>query len=205
MKNLITSGLLLFTLLSSVVGFTSCSSNDVEPLTLSEQEKATLQFMREEEKLAHDVYQYFHEKYGLNMFGNIASSEQTHMDAVLTIMVKYGVADLASNQKGVFINITLQKLYNDLIAKGETSLANALTVGATIEDLDIKDLNDGISATANIDIDNLYEKLKCGSKNHMRAFTSQLSIEGVSYLPQFISKEQFSEIINGAHQQCGRM
>ena len=196
---------MLFTLLSSVVGFTSCSNLDVEQPTLSDQEKATLQFMREEEKLAHDVYQYFYEKYRLNIFGNIASSEQTHMDAVLAIMVKYGVADVASNQKGVFNNIILQKLYTDLIAKGEISLANALTVGATIEDLDIKDLNDGIAATANVDIDNLYEKLKCGSKNHMRAFTSQLSVEGVSYLPQFISKDQFSEIINGAHQQCGRL
>ena len=205
MKNLIISGFLFFTLLSSIVGFTSCSNNDVEPLTLSDQEKATLQFMREEEKLARDVYQYFHEKYRLNMFGNIASSEQTHMDAVLAIMVRYGVADLASDQKGVFNNTTLQKLYIDLIAKGETSLANALTVGATIEDLDIKDLNAGIAATANVDIDNLYEKLKCGSKNHMRAFTSQLSVEGVTYLPQFISKEQFSEIINGEHQQCGRI
>lgn len=196
---------MLFTLLSSVVGFTSCSNNDVEPLTLSDQEKATLQFMREEEKLARDVYQYFHEKYGLNIFGNIASSEQTHMDAVLTIMVKYGVADLASNQKGVFINTTIQKLYNDLITQGETSLGEALKVGATIEDLDIKDLNEGLAATTNADITNLYEKLKCGSRNHMRAFTSQLGFQQISYSPQFISRELYNEIISGNHEPCGRM
>lgn len=205
MKNLITSGLLLFTLLSSVVGFTSCSKNNVEPLTLSDQEKATLQFMREEEKLARDVYQYFHEKYGLNIFGNIASSEQTHMDAVLAIMVKYGIEDSAASQKGVFNTPTLQKLYSDLVAQGEASLSEALRIGATIEDLDIKDLNEGLAATANADITSLYEKLKCGSRNHIRAFISQLNIQQASYSPQFISNELYLEIIGGNHEPCGRM
>lgn len=207
MKNLFISSFWLFAMFSSVMSFSSCSKNNVENpiLSLSDQEKATLRFMREEEKLARDVYVYFHTKYGLNIFGNITSSEQTHMDAVLAVMAKYGIEDSAANQKGVFNNSTLQKLYYDLVAQGETSLGEALKVGATIEDLDIKDLNEGLAATTNADITNLYEKLKCGSRNHMRAFTSQLGFQQISYSPQFISKELYNEIISGNHEPCGRM
>jgi hypothetical protein len=160
--------------------------------------------MREEEKLARDVYQHFFEKYKLNIFGNITSSEQMHMDAVLTVMVKYNVPDLASSQKGVFTNTDLQKLYHSLITQGEASLAGALTVGAIIEDVDIRDLTAGIATTSNVDIQQLYNNLACGSRNHMRAFSSQLNLQGISYTPLFISEEKYNEIINGEHEQCGR-
>lgn len=205
MKNLILSSFWLFAMFSSIMSFSSCNKNQVETPVLSDQEKETLRFMREEEKLARDVYTFFHTKYGLNIFGNITSSEQTHMDAVLALMAKYGIEDSAASQAGVFNNSVLQKLYYDLIAQGETSLSEALKVGATIEDLDIKDLNKGLAATANADIASLYEKLNCGSRNHMRAFTSQLASLQISYSPQFISKELYNEIISGSHESCGRL
>lgn len=208
MKNLMISSMTLFALLFGSIGFTSCdeSNDDILPdtvLTLTEDEKANLLFMREEEKLARDVYLYFHEKYGLNIFSNIASSEQTHMDAVLTIMEKYGVEDLASSELGVFTNATLQQLYNDLIAQGNASLTDALRAGATIEDVDIRDLDNVIEATTKADLMNMYKMLECGSRNHMRAFTSNLDSQGVTYAPQFISQEQYDEIINGEHEHCG--
>lgn len=205
MKNLLIFNFWLFAMFSSVMSFSSCSKNNVETPILSDQEKATLRFMREEEKLARDVYTYFYTKYGLNIFGNITSSEQTHMDAVLAVMAKYGIEDSASSLKGVFNNPNLQKLYSELIAKGEASLSEALIAGATIEDVDIKDLNEGLAATSNVDLKILYEKLKCGSRNHMRAFISQLGFQQKTYSPQFISKELYNEIISGNHEPCGRM
>ena len=56
-----------------------------EPIT--EDVAATLQFMREEEKLAHDVYVVFSEMYAgeasrSKIFAQIAESEQRHTDAV---------------------------------------------------------------------------------------------------------------------------
>ncbi len=208
MKNLKISSLLLFALFFAMAGFTSCddSKDDVIPepvLSLTEDEEANLQFMREEEKLARDVYLYLHEKYGTNIFNNIASSEQTHMDAVLTIMEKYGVEDPASNELGVFSNATLQQLYNDLTTQGDISLIDALTVGATIEDVDIRDLGDAIDATSKTDLIDMYEMLECGSRNHMRGFTNQLDMQGETYAPQFIIQEQYDEIIDGAHEHCG--
>lgn len=208
MKNFRISSLLIIALFFVVAAFPSCdeSDNDVLPntvLTLTEDEKANLLFMREEEKLARDVYLYFHDKYGLNIFSNIASSEQTHMNAVLTIMEKYGVEDPVSNELGVFTNATLQQLYDDLIAQGDASLVDALRGGATIEDVDIRDLDNVIETTSKTDLIALYGMLECGSRNHMRAFTSQLDMRGETYIPQFITQEQFDEIINGAHEQCG--
>ena len=177
-------------------------SDDV--VSLTEDEKTNLLFMREEEKLARDVYLYFYDKYELKMFNNIASSEQAHMNAVLTIMEKYGVEDPTSSELGVFTNTDLQQMYDDLIAQGDASLVDALTVGATIEDVDIRDLENAINATSKTDIINMYEMLDCGSRNHMRAFTNQLNSQGESYTPQFITQEKYNEILNGEHQHCGR-
>ena len=42
--------------------------------------------MREEEKLARDVYLTLYDIWGTPAFNNIASSEQTHMDAVLMLI-----------------------------------------------------------------------------------------------------------------------
>ncbi|MCL4170722.1 UNVERIFIED_CONTAM: hypothetical protein GTU68_045857 [Idotea baltica] len=160
--------------------------------------------MREEEKLARDVYLYFYDKYELNIFNNIAASEQKHMDAVGTIMEKYGVEDPASNESGVFTNTTLQQLYDDLIAQGDASLVEALKVGATIEDVDIRDLDDAMSGTTKTDLIDMYEMLECGSRNHMRAFTQQLNSRSETYTPQFITQAQYDEVINGAHEHCGK-
>lgn len=205
MKNLRISNLLLSALFILMAGFISCDdSDDNVILSLGENEKADLIFMREEEKLARDVYLYFSEKYDLNIFKNISSSEQTHMDAVLGIMEVYGVEDPASNEMGVFTNADLQQLYNNLIAQGDASLVAALTVGATIEDVDILDLDNAIDATSKADIIDVYEMLACGSRNHMRGFSSQLDVQGETYTPQFITQEMYDDILSGGHENCGR-
>ena len=208
MKNTRISSLFLFVMFFAVAGFTSCEKSDEDilqdpVLSLTEDEKTNLLFMREEEKMARDVYLNLYDKYELPIFSNIASSEQTHMDAVLTHLVKYGLTDPASNELGVFTNTTLQQLYNDLIAQGDASLTAALTVGTTIEDVDIRDLNDAIKATTKTDLIKMYEMLECGSRNHMRAFTKQLEMQGEAYTAQFITQDMYNQIINGTHESCG--
>lgn len=208
MKKLRYSGILFITLLFLAAGFTSCgqSKENVLPentLMLTDIEITSLQFMHEEEKLARDVYTYFNQKYNLTIFNNISSSEQKHMDAVRTIMEKYGVANIASTEIGVFTNPDLQTLYNNLIAQGDVSLVSALTVGATIEDVDIRDLTAAVAATDKADIANVYAMLTCGSRNHMRAFTSNLNSRGEPYTPQYITVDDYNTIINGSHEMCG--
>jgi hypothetical protein len=92
--------------------------------------------MREEEKLAYDVYTALSKKWGLTVFNNISSSELTHTTAVLTLLNKYNIADpVGNNAVGIFGNSTLQALYNQLVVQGSISLTEAVKVGATIEDL----------------------------------------------------------------------
>lgn len=205
MKKATFSTIFLLSLMFVFAGFTACDKVIDEPTpTLTENEKTTLLYMLEEEKLARDVYLYFNDKYSINVFNNISGSEQKHMDAILTLLEKYNIADPSSSEKGVFTLPALQTLYDDLIGQGNASLVAALRVGATIEDMDIFDLNNAIAATEKTDLIETFEMLKCASGNHMRAFTGQLDNQGESYTPQYLSQELFEVILNGPHEHCGQ-
>ena len=75
-------------------------------------------------------------------------------------------------------------------------------MGATIEDLDIKDLEDWMLKIDNSEINAVFEKLQCGSRNHLRAFTNSLDIQEVSYTPQYITKAEYDLIIDGTIEHC---
>jgi hypothetical protein len=166
-----------------------------EPLNADEQ--ITLPLMREEEKLARDVYTFLFSKWQRNIFSNISSGEQSHMDAILLLLNKYNLPDpVGNNGPGVFTNSTLQNLYNQLIGQGSFSLPDALKVGATIEDLDIYDLKTALTKIDNQDIKLVYENLMKGSRNHLRTFYSNILSEGGTYIPQYITQTEFDAIIN---------
>ena len=77
--------------------------NDLPKESLNEDELGSLQLMREEEKLARDVYTVLYDKWRVNVFANISSSEQKHTDAILTLLTKYGLSDpVGGNVVGVF-------------------------------------------------------------------------------------------------------
>lgn len=145
------------------------------PGTLNDAEKAGLLQMREEEKLAHDVYLKMYEKYQKTIFSNIMVSEQRHMDAVKGLLDRYGLDDPAKgNGVGVFESDFLQALYNQLITAGMVSAVEAFKVGVRIEELDIADLTALRSETDKPDIQTVYTNLLNGSYNHLDAFTYHL-------------------------------
>jgi len=172
---------------------------------LSEVEIAHLLFMREEEKLAHDVYLSLYDRWGLPVFQNIASSEANHTEAVKNLLKKYGIQDPADTSRaGVFVNEDLQEMYDDLIEKGDSSLGDALTVGAAIEEIDILDLQSAIEETTAADIARVYENLLKGSENHLRAFTSTLFGQtGETYTPQYLSQEAYTAILEAESTRRG--
>ena len=175
---------------------------DLPPATpgeLSEEETAALLYMREEEKLAHDVYVTLYDQWGLPVFQNISRSEQTHTDAVKALLDRYGLADPASTAAGVFTNPDLQALYIELIARGGQSLEEALKVGAAIEEIDILDLQERLAQTDNADIQQVFQNLLRGSSNHLRAFVRTLNTQtGQTYQPQYLSQEDYQVIIAGS-------
>jgi hypothetical protein len=144
--------------------------------TISTEEADDLVFMREEEKLARDVYTTMHERWGHLIFLNIAQSEETHMAALLRLLERYSIPDpVGQNSVGVFTNPQLQDLYEQLITQGNTSLEEAFRVGVLIEEKDIADNRDAIARADNRDIVRVYTNLVWGSENHLRAFTKVLS------------------------------
>jgi len=163
--------------------------------TLTSQEIDGLQWMREEEKLAHDVYVTLGGLWGNRVFENVSRAETTHTEAVKTLLDRYGIADPAAGKPiGIFTDPAIQKLYDDLVARGRTSVVDAMAVGAIIEDLDINDLQR--RATTTPDIALVYDELERGSENHLRAFVRNLDRQGASYTPAYISQEEFDSIIS---------
>ena len=171
--------------------------SSVSQQSLSALEIENLMYMREEEKLARDVYLTMFDAWALAVFDNIAVSEQTHTDSVKDMIEKYRLADpVVDDTVGVFVNQELAALYADLIARGMQSSLEALYVGALIEEVDMVDLKRAIEETDNADIRQLYENLMTGSRNHLRAYVGQIEDLGVVYEAQYLSQEEVDAIVD---------
>ena len=176
---------------------TGTSVLDVPASDLSPEETAAMIFMREEEKLARDVYNALYEIWGQPTFTNIASSEQMHMDEIKLLLDRYSLADPAL-EPGSFSNSDLGVLYDQLVAQGSVSLAEAIKVGAAIEEIDILDLQERLAQTDNADIQQVFNNLILGSYNHLNAFVGALSMQtGETYIPQYLSAEAYAAIVTG--------
>ena len=177
----------------------SGSGNDTALLTYEEpnaDEITALTYMVEEEKLARDVYNALYETWNIPVFANIAAAEQKHMNAIISLLDKYGLENPALLEAGQFVNTDLQTLYDNLVAAGQINEEEALLVGATIEDVDIFDLNHELDLVDNEDITKVFENLRRGSENHLRAFSALLTLYGYApYEAQFLTQTEIDEIL----------
>ncbi len=190
----------LFTIALIIVAATSLPVKSIAT-ELTNAEKEGLRLMREEEKLAHDVYVFLYEKWGLRMFDNISNAETRHFEAIGYLMENYGVKDSAKKGSGKFNNKELRDLYNSLTKKGSESLIAALEVGALIEEIDIADLQKLLAANPDSLITGVYQNLLRGSGNHIRAFTGQLENRDAKYTPTVLNENVYAEILAGTHQR----
>ena len=179
--------------------------NSISTGTLSDAEVEGLLYMREEEKLARDVYLVLYEEWGMPVFQNIANSEQTHTDAVKTLLDRYGLEDPAAGQDvGTFTNPELQELYDLLVETGSRSLVDALRVGVAIEEIDILDLEEWIAQTNPADIVLVYENLMKGSRNHLRSFVSTLEQQTEeTYQPQYLDQAAYDAVVDSPTERGG--
>ena len=157
--------------LGLVVGTTSAGAATVTAKPTLAQ-KAQLQYLVEEEKLARDVYAYLAANVTSQKFSNIVKSEQAHMDNISAILKSYNFYNPTTTRAaGVFRNTELQKLYNDLTAEGKASVTAAFGVGVKIEELDISDLQKMMVSPAPVEMQAAMALLLKGSQNHLAAFT----------------------------------
>ncbi|MEZ5329763.1 MAG: DUF2202 domain-containing protein [Verrucomicrobiales bacterium] len=144
-------------------------------LALTPVEISDIEYIRQEEKVARDVYDQLYSIWGKNIFSNIASSERNHIAAMVNIMAAYGLVDSTPSEPGQFSIPELQALHDELLEKGKQSLVDALLVGVLIEETDIADLARSIELSNQEDVKAVYESLRKGSENHLAAFSSQLA------------------------------
>ncbi len=170
---------------------------------LSTKEKEGLIKMREEEKLARDVYLALYDRWKLPVFYNISTSEDRHTLSIKRLLDKYGIKDpVKSDKRGKFTNPEFQKLYDELVAKGSKSLVDAITVGALIEELDIYDLEKLMKDVDNRDIKMVYVNLTKGSRNHLRSFVYQLEREGIkTYKGTYLSQKEIDKILASSRER----
>jgi hypothetical protein len=168
----------------------------------SSEEIQDLLWVREEEKLAHDVYVALHDQWQLTVFDNISRAETQHTQAIALLLDRYGVDDPAAGlEVGVFSNPELQQLYEELVERGSRSMVEALEVGAYIEEMDILDLR--ARETAVTEIQETYDRLERGSQNHLRAFVRNLERRDGSYEPVLLAAEAFNQILEATAEGGG--
>jgi len=184
----------------ALLGGCGDGAGDGEPLS-DEEARIVLQ-MREEEKLARDVYRALspHD----SVFSTIADSEQNHMDAVGNLLDRHDLPDPAAGRAaGSFQNQELQALHDQLVASGDRSQKEALAVGVEIEELDLHDLDTGLGKATGQDVRNVFGNLSRGSRNHLRAFYSRLQQAGGSYTPRHLDAASFQAIVTSPTETGG--
>lgn len=150
---------------------------------LSEEQKDTLFFIFQEEKVARDVYITLGKMYtNESTFANIQISEQEHILSAQVLCERYGIDTSGVNlsQEDDFVGQLelheMQELYNQCIELGQVSLLEALKVGRLIEVTDIDDLERAAEGMPS-DVVRVYESLKDGSLNHLDAFEKAIARE----------------------------
>jgi len=183
-KTLLITGAILTVLAGiTVANLTGQQQRASRPLPaaiqLTEAEEQHILYMREEEKLARDVYPTLYELWGAEIFANISESEQRHMDAIKSLITRYGMVDpVVDEGVGMFTNPNFVGLYDELVLAGEISLEEALNVGVRIEELDIADLELALQETSMRTVRRIFQNLLNDSYNHLSAFRRNIEAGG---------------------------
>lgn len=165
--------------------------------------EADLVFLREEEKLARDVYLTLHDRWGHGIFASIAESEQRHTSAVDRLLEARGIPDpVVDDRVGAFTDPVIAGLYEALVDLGSISETDALVAGATIEDMDILDITEMLHRTDAPDVIRALEALRSGSHSHARAFHEVLVDRGVIYVPQYTAQAEWDAVLAATSASC---
>ena len=177
---------------------------------LNQDEIDDLTYMREEERLARDVYMELSAYWGDRglpalLFENIAQSEQRHMETLKSAMDRYGLDDPSNpDDVGVYADLSLNELYETLMEQGTASYMEALNVGALIEEVDIADLDEAIALAVHPDLQTIYANLRSGSRNHLRAFVAEIERQGVIYKAQELDQDTVDAILDTPLERGGK-
>jgi hypothetical protein len=222
MKTLLTTGLLLLTagvLLArpagcgqgrgpgpgnACAGASAGQAGSTDPLTLSESVQAALLFQIEEERMAGELYRALGEKFEARPFSNIPRAEARHQQLLENLATRAGLTPAKTTTPGRYASPAIQARYDALLAQGQTSLIEALTVGALVEEQDIADLRVLAATTDSPEVKSVATALEQGSRHHLNAFGRNLRSHGVDYVAKILTPAEVEEITAAAPGQQGR-
>lgn len=146
---------------------------------------AKLVALVDEERMAHDLYQLFSDRYdGARPFSMIVRSETQHTAAVRNLLATYGIADPTTTlPAGTYATPAIQALYDQWKAAGLVSVEAAERVGVDLETRDIADLEAALVGVKQADIRRVLENLIAASEHHLRAFTAAVANTSTTGMP----------------------
>ena len=165
---------------------------------ITERDKNTLVYFREEEKLAADAYYYFYEQWANKIFQSVTASEDKHEGRIKDLLDYYGIDDpVKGYERGKFSNDSLKAFYIHLIFFGGQSLLHSYIAGVEIEERAFYDLDNAVKETENEGIIDIYKTHKIASEGYMRLFAGKLKDNSIIYKPKYLTEDSYNKIIKG--------
>jgi len=164
---------------------------------LSPAEKQILSYLREQEWMSADVYNFFLALFPLPVFQNIGMNGLNHSEMVHLLMMRNNLPDPACPHiPGRYTDSTITSHYNKLIDIGRASQDKALLACLSLEEFDLQHVMLFQLKVSNPDVLNLLEIVARGARNHMRALYRHCRERGLKFEPSYLSKEYFNTVAN---------
>ncbi len=161
-------------------------------------EQQNLVFMREEEKLAWDLYREMHQIWGLSVFKSVSGEEKEHMKKMLGLLQMYNIPDpVQGDVPGRYVNVYISDIYQSLSQQGRRSVQDALKVCALQEEINILDLIRVSQSATQPKVLEVYAELQRNSISHLRSFAHSLEILGIRYQGVKIPQNTIDSIVQG--------
>ncbi len=161
---------------------------------ITETEAGDLQLLREEEKLARDLFRDWSDR--SELFGAVAHSKQLHFEIVGALLQRHQVTDRTLGGEGLYVFPQLQTLHQELLARGGSTELEALAAGAELHERDLVGLEEAAGRSQLEDVRASLAEIQRGARNHLRGCVEELALQGVDYAPRLLSPEAFAAIIN---------
>ncbi|MDU0315341.1 DUF2202 domain-containing protein [Phycicoccus sp. M110.8] len=167
---------------TAVLGFTHSTTAQAAGAGTTSQSAGTtglsagqLTQLREEERMARDLYTRLASSSGEQLFVRIATAEQRHLDSVEALMRGRGMDPAAAGTSaGTYAVPALQAAYDRWLARGTASDQAAYAVGVELEKRDIADLR-SLAVPTGDSAYRVVSALLAGSEHHLTAFTKAVN------------------------------
>lgn len=157
--------------------------------------------LREDEKMARDLYTVFAAKYSTApQIDRIAAAENSHIACVEAVLDYYEISYPAMTAAaGLFEDAKRQAIYNELADKSGTLLEVYATMAA-VEEESVSAYKSVQSEITNENIALVITNMIKASSNHLKAAVCQIIAGGGTYTPLYLSAEEFGTIVNLPYQ-----